>query len=71
MNSTIISEETKRELKELLQIIEDKKEIIKNSNDYWIECGMTFNLYDDGIIEKSKRKIKKYNKRIYEIIKTL
>jgi hypothetical protein len=32
---------------------------------------MNYNLYEGGIVKKYKNRIKKNNKRIYEIIKTL
>ena len=57
MNNTILNEETKKELKDLLQIIEDNS--------------LPFPTLSVEIQEYEKKQIEKANKRIYEIIKTL
>jgi hypothetical protein len=71
MNSTIIPVEKLTELKRLVNKIEKEKKKIKDCKNKWIEACMEYNLYQDGKITRSKILIKKYNKRIYEIIKTL
>lgn len=57
MNNTIIPEETKKELKDLVQIIEDNS--------------LPWNTLSVEIQKHEKEQIEKANKRIYEIIKTL
>jgi hypothetical protein len=57
MNNTVLSEETKKELKELVQIIDDNS--------------LPFPTLSVEIQEYEKQQIEKANKRIYEIIKTL
>ena len=57
MNNTVLSEETKKELKELVQIIDDNS--------------LPFPTLSVEIQEYEKQQIEKANKRIYQIIKTL
>jgi len=57
MNNTVLSEETKKELKELVQIIDDNS--------------LPFPTLSVEIQEYEKQQIEKANKRIYEIIKKL
>jgi len=57
MNNTILPEETKKELKELLEIIENNS--------------LPFPTLSVEIQEFEKKQIEKANKRIYEIIKQL
>jgi hypothetical protein len=57
MNNTVLNEETKKELKYLVQIIEDNS--------------LPFPTLSVEIQEYEKKQIEKVNKRIYEIIKTL
>jgi len=57
MNNTILPEETRQELKDLVQIIENNS--------------LPFTTQSVEIQEYEKKQIEKANKRIYEIIKKL
>ena len=71
MNNTVLSKETKKELKLLVKKNETLKNKLKILKENWVFSIMNYNLYEDGILKKYKNRIKKNNKRIYEIIKTL
>ena len=71
MNNTVLSKETKKELKLLVKKNETLKNKLKILKENWVFSIMNYNLYEDGIVKKYKNRIKKNNKRIYEIIKTL
>jgi hypothetical protein len=71
MNNTVLSKETKKELKLLVKKNETLKNKLKILKKNWVFSIMNYNLYEDGIVKKYKNRIKKNNKRIYEIIKTL
>jgi len=71
MNNTILKEETLIKLKKLVAKIEKLKAKNIQLKSEWIINRMTYNLYQDGLIDKNKKKIKKHQNRINKIIKSL
>lgn len=71
MNGTLIQKEKSTELKNLVAEIKKLKAKNIQLKSEWIISRMSYNLYEDGKIDKNKKKIKKAQNRINEIIKAL
>lgn len=71
MNNTILTEQTKANLKNLVSRIENIKLNLKNINSLYFEQNLTFTEKQYKEIARSKKLKKEYQKAINEIIKKL
>lgn len=71
MNNTILPEQTKTNLKDLVSRIENIKLNLKYINSLYFEQNLTFTEKQYKEIARSKKLKKEYQKAIHEIIKKL
>lgn len=71
MNNTILPEQTKANLKDLVSRIENIKLNLKHINSLYFEQNSTFTKLQSKEIARSKKLKKEYQKAINEIIKKI